>query len=62
MARLVALSSTICGELSPLTYRRVGTDDEILAELSAMAGYDDGLAGPVVQLALRCVSARPPTL
>jgi transposase len=37
----------------PHTLRRVGTDDETLAELSVLAGYDDDLAGQSTRLTNR---------
>jgi transposase len=37
----------------PHTLRRVGTDDETLADLSVLAGYDDDLAGQTTRLANR---------
>ena len=37
----------------PHTLRRVGTDDETLAGLSVLAGYDDDLAGEATRLANR---------
>ncbi len=41
----------------PHTLRRVGTDDETLAELSVLAGYDDDLAGQSTQLTNRLPDA-----
>jgi hypothetical protein len=37
----------------PHTLRRVGTDDELLAELTVLAGYDDDLAAQSTQLTNR---------
>ena len=37
----------------PHTLRRVGTDDETLAELSVLAGYDDDLAAQATRLTNR---------
>ncbi len=37
----------------PHTLRRVGTDDETLAELTVLAGYDDDLAAQCTRLANR---------
>lgn len=37
----------------PHTLRRVGTDDEILAELTVLAGYDDDLAAQATRLTNR---------
>jgi transposase len=37
----------------PHTLRRVATDDETLAELSALAGYDDDLSGQATRLTNR---------
>src|SRR5919107_748558 len=37
----------------PHTLRRVGTDDETLADLSVLAGYDDDLAGQPTRLTNR---------
>ncbi|QJY47895.1 IS110 family transposase [Pseudonocardia broussonetiae] len=37
----------------PHTLRRVGTDDEILAELTVLAGYDDDLAAQTTRLTNR---------
>lgn len=37
----------------PHTLRRVGTDDETLAELTVLAGYDDDLAGQSTRLTNR---------
>ena len=34
----------------PHTVRRIGTDDETLAELTVLAGYDDDLAGQSTRL------------
>jgi transposase len=41
----------------PHTLRRVGTDDETLAELSVLAGYDDDLAGQSTRLTNRLRNA-----
>jgi hypothetical protein len=37
----------------PHTLRRVGTDDETLAELTVLAGYDDDLAAQATRLTNR---------
>jgi hypothetical protein len=37
----------------PHTLRRVGTDDETLAELTVLAGYDDDLAAQCTRLTNR---------
>ncbi len=45
----------------PHTLRRVGTDDETLAELTVLAGYDDDLAAQSTRLpAARRPAPRPP--
>jgi transposase len=41
----------------PHTLRRVGTDDETLAELAVLAGYDDDLAGQSTRLTNRLRAA-----
>jgi hypothetical protein len=43
----------------PHTVRRVGTDDETLAELTVLAGYDDDLAGQSTRLTNRLRDALP---
>jgi hypothetical protein len=47
----------------PHTLRRVGTDDELLAELTVLAGYDDDLASPSTRLTnrLRDATAASPS-
>ncbi|SDH71036.1 Transposase [Pseudonocardia oroxyli] len=52
-AHIIAASVTAAARTMPHTLRRVGSDDETLAELTVLAGYDDDLAARSTRLTNR---------